>query len=329
MSSVLNFRVPREYRSATVLLVGGLLLLAVFAGLRRWGHSAPPAAPAGSPPARTPSARTLTLTFWNLEWFPGHHPKANDAARQRHVAAVVPVVERLDPDVLGLEEVADADAARLVTDHLKGFRVDVCSEYVRPNGESTRQQIALCSRLPLVAARWDSWRPGADGLQPRRGFAFAVYEPAPGELLLVYGLHLKSNLPDEPGGAAVNVAMREESARQLLADERAMLAAYGRRGRVRLAVIGGDMNTSLDDSRFASESTLRSLLGEGGFLWAWRGVPLERRCTLPAEGRYPAVCFDHQLYRAADDGVRVLDASIEDTGHDASDHRPVTVRYAW
>ena len=315
--------------SARVLLVSGLLLLAILAGLRHCSHPTPGYSPGSPSIASSPGARPLTLTFWNLEWFPGRRPGANDAARQRHVAAVVPVVERLAPDVLGLEEVADADAARLVTDHLKGFRVDVCSEYVRPNGAPTRQQIALCSRLPLVASRWENWQPGSDGLQPRRGFAFAAYQPTPGELLLVYALHLKSNLPDEPGGAAVNIAMREESARQLLAHERAMATAYGRTGRVRLAVIGGDMNTSLDDSRFAQETTLRSLLGEGGFLWAWRGVPLERRYTLPAEGRYPAVCFDHQLYRAADSGVRVLNASIEDTGHDASDHRPVTVRYTW
>ena len=315
--------------SARVLLVGGLLLLAALVGLRRCGRPAP-GRPSGAPPTvPTRGARPLTLTFWNLEWFPGKRPNANEAARQRHVAAVVPVVERLDPDVLGLEEVADADAARLLTDHLKGFRVDACTEYVRPNGAPTRQQIALCSRLPLVGSRWESWQPGADGLQPRRGFAYAVYRPAPGELLLVYALHLKSNVADEPGGAAVNLAMREESARQLLAHERATAASYGRMGRVRLAVIGGDLNTSLDDSRFAQETTLRSLLGEGGFLWAWRGVPLERRYTLPAEGRYPAVCFDHQLYRAADGGVRVLNASIENTGHDASDHRPVTVRYAW
>ena len=320
----------RRVCSARVLLAGGLLLVAVvLAGLLGGGHPAPGRSPNGPPTVPAPGARALTITFWNLEWFPGRRPGASEAAQQRHVAAVVPVVARLDPDVLGLEEVGDADATRLITDHLKGFRVDACSEYVRPNGTPTRQQIALCSRLPLVASHWESWQPGADGLQPRRGFAFAAYQPAPGELLLVYALHLKSNLADESGGAAVNVAMREESARQLLAHERAMAAAYGRMGRVRLAVIGGDMNTSLDDSRFAQETTLRSLLGEGGFLWAWRGVPLERRYTLPAEGRYPAVCFDHQLYRAADRGVRVLTASIEDTGRDASDHRPVTVRYAW
>ncbi len=310
--------------SPKMLLTAGMVLVVCIV-LGRCHHAGPGKAVATTPAA---PARTVTLTFWNLEWFPGRRPGAGEAARQRHVAAVVPVVERLDPDVLGLEEVNDWSAARLVADHLKGFRVDVCTEYVRPNGAPTGQQIVLCSRLPLVGGWWESWHPGADGLQPRRGFAFAVYQPAPGELLLVYGLHLKSNVADEPGGVAVNVLMREEAARQLLVHARAMAAAYGRMGRVRLAVVGGDLNTSLDDSRFEHETTLRSLLGAGGFLWAWRGVPLERRFTLPAKGRYPAVCFDHQFYRAAD-GVRVLSASVEDAGRDASDHRPVTVRYGW
>ncbi len=302
-----------------LLCVAGLVAVLVHA---RHGEHSPPAADGPL------VSRPLTLTFWNLEWFPGHRPGAGEAARQKHVAAVVPIVERLDPDVLGLEEVNDWAAARLVADRLKGFRVDVCTEFVRPTGAPTGQQTALCSRLPLVGGWWEPWRPGADGLVPRRGFAFAAYQPAPGKLLLVYGLHLKSNVDDEPGGAAVNVAMREESSRQLLAHAQAMQAAYGRMGRVRLLVVGGDLNTSLDDARFEQETTLRALLGEGGFLWAWSGVPLERRFTLPAKGRYPAVCFDHQFYRAAGGG-RVLGASVDDTGRDASDHRPVTVRYAW
>ena len=313
-----------------LLALGFLGIAAICLGQVRCQHrAAPQKTVSASVPAATP--RALTLTFWNLEWFPGRRPHATEAARQKHVAAVLPVVEGLHPDVLGLEEVNDWAAARIVADHLPGFHVDVCSEYVRPTGAPTGQQIALCSRLPLVGGWWESWQPGADGLQPRRGFAFGVYQLAPGELLLVYGLHLKSNVADEPGGAAVNVLMREEGARQLLVHERAMAAAYGRMGRVRLAVVGGDMNTSLDDARFEQETTLRSLLGEGGFLWAWQGVPLERRFTLPAKGRYSAVCFDHQLYRTADDGsaVRVLDASVGDASHDASDHRPVTVKYGW
>ncbi len=317
-------------RRVLPLLVPGVLLLCVACGPRQRARlpdaGSPPPSPAAVP------GRTLTVTFWNVEWFPGRKPHAGARAQASHVAAVVPVIERLDPDVLGLEEVSDADGARLITDHLKGFRVDVCTEFTRaPTGEPSRQQTVLCSRLPLLAGGWEPWKPTASGMQPRRGFAWAAYQPAPGEILLVYGVHLKSNLADEPGGDATNTAMREESARQLVVHERALAARYAQQGRVRLVLVGGDMNTSLDDPRFESERTLRGWVGDGGggFRWGWEGVPLERRLTLPGVGHFPEVCFDHVFYRAGDDGVRLADCALEPTGRDASDHRPVTARFAW
>ncbi len=270
----------------------------------------------------------MTVTFWNVEWFPGRRLNAGERAKASHVAAVVPVVERLDPDVLGLEEVDGTAGAHLVADTLKGFRVDACSEFTfGPDGAPGHQQTVLCSRLPLLESGWEKWRPTAGGLQPRRGFVFAAYQPAPGEVLLVYGVHLKSNLPDEPGGDATNTAMREESMRQLLVHEQAAAARCAAWGRLRMVVVGGDMNTSLDDARFGSEGTLRGLMGQGSFRWGWDGVPLERRLTLPGGGRYPAVCFDHVFYRTGDVGL--MDCAIEETGRAASDHHPVTARFGW
>ncbi len=301
--------------------------------LRPSGQAVPrPALPGAmaSPLHATPPGASvhLAVTFWNVEWFPGRRPHAGVKAQASHVAAVLPAVQQLDPDVLGLEEVGDADAARRLTDHLPGFRVDVCTEFTRdPTGEPSRQQIVLCSRLPLLAAGWQRWTPDASGRPPRRGFAFAAYRPAPGEVLLVYGLHLKSNLADEPGGDATNVAMREESMRQLLVHERQQTAVCAQWGRVRMVVVGGDLNTSLDDGRFESETTLRALQGEGTFRWAWEGVPLSLRLTLPGAGPYPATCFDHVFYRG--EGVRLTTASIMGTGRSASDHRPVTARFEW
>ena len=107
--------------------------------------------------------------------------QGRERARASHVAAVVPVVERLDPDVLGLEEVSDADGAHLIADHLKGFRVDVCTAFTRaPTDEPSRQQTVLCSRLPLLDSGWEKWQPTADGLAPRRGFAYAAYQTRAG-----------------------------------------------------------------------------------------------------------------------------------------------------
>ena len=279
--------------------------------------------------APTPPAAGLRVTFWNLQWFPGHRPGAGPVAQRNHVAMVLPALARLRPDVLGLEEVGDLPAAHLLADRLPGFHVDACTQFVRgPNQEPSRQQIVLCSRLPLLTAGWQTFRADARGTIPRRGFAYAVYQPAPGETVLVYALHLKSNVPDEPGGEAANVPMREESIRQLLVHRRDLLAASARWGRPRLEIIGGDMNTSLDDPRFQHENTLRALLtAEDGFRWAWQGCPLPLRLTLPGAGPYPSACFDHIFYRGAD--ARLLAAELGPPGRGVSDHRPVSALFGW
>ena len=275
------------------------------------------------------TTRQVSVTFWNVQWFPGHKPGAGVRAQNNHVALVLPVVQRLNPDVLGLEECGDASAARRLTDGMSGFRVDACTEFTRaPNDEPSRQQVVLCSRLPLLIAGWQRFQADPRGLVPRRGFAFAAYQSSPGEVLLVYGLHLKSNVEDEPGGEVTNTAMREESMRQVLLHQRAEAAACAKWGRVRLAVVGGDMNTSLDDPRFEQETTLRTLLSaDGGFLWVWQGIPEPLRLSMPGGGPYPPACFDHIFYKGT--GVRLVAAAIEPTARNVSDHHPVSARFEW
>ena len=350
-------RLPRLLQSRWLFLAGaGILVLLCVAETvpSRRGH--PPAVPL--PVAAPAPERTLTVAFWNLDWFPGQRPHAKAAAQAAHIEAVVPVAGRIDPDVFGLEELADRRAAETVVGRLPGFKVDICSEFLRgpeskrrrttkagdddpaPNDSASadddvpwtfpdHQQVALCSRLPVLAVGAEAWKPDASGRRQRRGFVFAVYRTAPGEALLVYGLHLKSNVLDEPGGQSTNVLLREEAGRQFLAHERATAAAWAHTDRLRLVIVGGDMNTSLDDAQFREETTLRAWQGADGFRWGWEGLPLLRRLTLPAKGRYPATCFDHVFYRAGDPAVKLTSAAVESTGPQASDHRPVVARFGW
>lgn len=313
---------PSSFRPLSWVLVtgAGLYVGSVIAG---GPHARSEQATAPAPATITTSAPPIALTFWNVEWFPGRKPNASENARETHLAAVVPVLEKLNPDLLGMEEVADPAAAQSVADHLKGFKVDICSQFPLPDSaEIGKQQVVLCSRLPVLQAWAEPWKPGHNGVLPRRGFVIAAYQPTPGQVLLVYGLHLKSNRVDTPGGEPDNVAMREESARQLLVHVQSMTAAYSGLGKVSV-VIGGDLNTSLDDPKFAAETTLRDVQ-KAGFQWAWRDVPLPGRYTLPGEGRYPATCFDHLFLQSA--GGRLTDAFVEPTGKDCSDHRPVTAK---
>ncbi len=313
-----------------LLILNAAILCGLSPSPAAWaqGASRPNAAVSSAPAAATnPNAanRPVRLTFWNVEWFPGRYPKPRPGQRESHVAAVVPVVQRLDPDVLGLEEVGEEPGARLIVDQLPGFHLDTVTGYVREEtGELSHQQLVLASRLPLINAWWEHWKPGADGFTPTRGFAFAAYQPMPGQVLLVYCLHLKSNRKDKSGSDAGNIPQREESARQLLAHQQAMTAAYSKLGNVTV-VIGGDMNTSLDDARFLRETTLRNWQ-KAGFQWVFANVPFPQRITLPGGGRYPDTCFDHIFFRAATPLAtpKLRSVEVERTGRDASDHRPVS-----
>src|SRR5437868_11178861 len=136
------------------------------------------------------------------------------------------------------------------------------------------------------------WK-SAGALTPPRGYAFAAYEIGPRQMLLVYALHLKSNR----GQITEDIAIRQESMRQLCAHMSAMERAYGKLGTLSW-VVGGDFNTAPDDPRFAKENTIR-MLTKNGFSWCWQDMPFAQRITLPADSFFPAACFDHIFARNA------------------------------
>jgi endonuclease/exonuclease/phosphatase (EEP) superfamily protein YafD len=265
----------------------------------------------------------LRIVFWNLEWFPGGRPNATLNEAENQIAMAVPATAALAPDILGMEEIRDWDAAETVIKGIPGMRVQVSSDFIDEAGTKTTQQVVIASRLPAIGGWWEPWKAGRT--TPSRGFSFAAYQPAPDQVLLVYCVHLKSNR----GELSENVAMREESARQLVSHAAAMEKAYGGLGEVGI-VIGGDYNTSSDDPRFGSEQTFK-ILEAAGFQSAWKDVPFARRVTLPSAPRrnsksppFPDACFDHVFVKNA----RVVSASAEKPEPNPSDHRPVLVRIA-
>jgi DNA/RNA endonuclease YhcR with UshA esterase domain len=143
---------------------------------------------------------------------------------------------------------------------------------------------------------------------------FAAIELPGRRFLLTYSLHLKSNV----GVPAMNVPKRQEAARQLLAHTQEMQLLYGVRGACGL-LVGGDMNTSLDDPRFAGEQTLRAMTA-AGFHWTFAGVPFASRTTIPKESQFPDNCFDH-IFTA---GLGRQTASVKPYPG-RSDHNPVVL----
>lgn len=258
------------------------------------------------------AGRSVTVAFWNIQWFPGYGPEATRADELRQTNMVHADIAKLNADVIGMEEVRNFASASLAVQPLPGFKVDVCANFPPREGQTSTQEVAIASRLQPLSAWAEQWK--ANGaIVPPRGFAFAAYEIAPRQLLLVYGVHLKSNL----GDIQENVPIRQESVRQLRSHMDAMQAAYGKLGQITW-IVGGDFNTSLDDKQFAAETTLRSFT-EAGFLWTWQNIPASSRATLPPAKGFAPACFDHIFCR----GATVRKAWVANTSSQSSDHRAV------
>lgn len=255
---------------------------------------------------------SVTVAFWNIQWFPGGHPNPTRADEIRQTNMVHADITRLNPDVLGMEEVRNFAQAGVAVEPLRGFKVDVCANFPPREGQNEAQEVAIASRLRSVSAWAEEWKPNG-ALVPPRGFAFAAYEIAPRQLLLVYAVHLKSNV----GDIRENVPIREESVRQLRSHIVAMQSAYGKLGKIAW-VIGGDWNTSFDDRQYAAEKTLRSMI-DSGFAWCWHNIAPSARVTLPPAKGFAPATFDHIFVR----GATIRKAWVVTTAPQSSDHRPV------
>jgi len=265
-------------------------------------------------------SRNVRVVFWNMEWFPGGHPQASTTEVVEQICEAVPAIASLEPDIFCAEEILSGKALEVALYKTPGVIPQVCSGFVDDGGTVTLQQIAIASRFPAVGGWWENWKQAA--VTPKRGFSVAVFEPVPGQVLLVYALHLKSNRGDPAG----NTAMREESVKQLLRHVAVMEKAYGKMGHVGI-VVGGDFNTSTDDPKFQDEKTME-MLRKAGFDWVWEGIPFEDRVTLPTAPSlnpqyppFPDACFDHAVTK----GVKVSSASVAALQPNPSDHRPVVL----
>jgi len=287
--------------TAAVFLVGGLLAQTGSSSTALNGGGA------------SGFARSLTVAFWNIQWFPGGRPDPTAGEEHRQINAVHSSIKEINPDVLGMEEVRDFEKAGVAVQPLAGFKVDVCANFPPREGQNRAQEVAIASRLQPISAWAEQWKPSGPATPPR-GFAFAAYQLQPRRVLLFYCVHLKSN----HGEMTEDIAMREESERQLLSHVQAMQEVYAKLGSI-TCVIGGDFNTSLDDPHFGREKTLRELI-KHGFSWAWQSTPLSSRMTLPATKFFPATCFDHIFYR----GATLRKANVVMTPPQASDHRAIT-----
>lgn len=261
--------------------------------------------------------KQIRLVAWNIEWFPGKWSQATAGEAEQHMKLVQGELSRIRPDVFIGTEMRDWRAFDQAVSAVPGLKPVVVSAF-----RSSRDtgfwpmQIGIASRHPVEAAWWEPWRPTlADN---PRGFSLAVlYLGDGGGVVLIYGLHLKSNRANDENQARLNHLMREESVIQLLAhiDEMERLAFPDR---VRGVVVAGDLNTN-HDGQFGDETI--SLLEGAGFYNTFTGVPRERRLTWRGSSQFEPTTFDY-IFTKGLGNPQALMITVSD---DASDHFPVGV----
>lgn len=265
-------------------------------------------------PMISEAAKPLTLISWNIEWYPGKQRFAKREAAEEHAKLVREELTRLNPDILVAQEIRDWEAFAGLCAAVPGLRPAVVSAFPQEEtGEYWPQQVAIGSRLPLVAAWSEMWK--AAEIHPRRGFSAVAVALGGRRVLLVYSLHLKSNRSTSEEEAQLNFRTRDESIRQLLSHVAEMENVFFK-DRVAGVVIGGDFNTN-GDGQFGDHVV--ELLTAAGFHHTWTDVPREKRLSWRGNNRFEPTTFDHFFTKGLGKPV----AELVDVSEAASDHLPI------
>jgi len=270
--------------------------------------------PSPSPSQSTPEATgdQLRIVAWNLEWYPGGRQGASFEEQFAHEAKARDELAKIAPDVFLAQEIRSWRHFDQLVSILPDLRTAVVSAF-RMGPQVGLQQVAIASRLPVNSAWAEEWKRSSP--TPPRGFSSAVLEvPQTGKLLLVYSVHLKSNVAKRPGDEQANYLKREESVRQLLNHVRAMEDLFA--GRISGIVVGGDFNTN-HDGQFP-DRTIAMMVG-AGFHNTWADTPAAQRHTWRGSSRHRATTLDYLFTK----GLGVPRAKLLPTK--ASDHQPLEI----
>jgi endonuclease/exonuclease/phosphatase family metal-dependent hydrolase len=261
--------------------------------------------------------REVSIIAWNIEWYPGKRRFAVRDERWAHADLVKAELKRLDPDIFLAQEIRNWEAFGDLCDAVPGLRPVALSAFYGPlDGEYWDQQIGIGSRLPVMAAWSEPWQMG--DVKPRRGFTAATIRiPRSLDLLLVYSLHLKSNLADDHEDRLLNYRMRDESIRQLLEHIRYMKETVFV-DRIVGVIVGGDFNTN-NDEQFGDNAI--QMMIDAGFHHSWEGVPREERLTWRGSNRFQPSTLDHFFTKGVGEPI----AELLEVADETSDHWPLRI----
>ncbi len=264
-------------------------------------------------------SETLRIAAWNILWFPGG--QIRDVTPEMEAAQMEQarkVVRELNPDIMLNSEIRDWKSVDQMVSVVPGLKVANVSAFRdRDFGHLWLQQVTIASKLPVIAAWYEDWRPTIPSLS--RGFSFAALEVpgGNGKVYLVYSLHLKSNRSWNDDQAATNFRLRNESISQLLRHledmERIMF-----RDRIAGVIVGGDINTN-EDNQFGDEVV--KMMVDAGFHNTWKGVARDKRLTWRGNEQFEATTFDYIFTK----GLPAVTARMVEVPAEASDHHVVLI----
>jgi endonuclease/exonuclease/phosphatase family metal-dependent hydrolase len=263
----------------------------------------------------TTYAAPLKIVTWNLEWFPGKRPTASAGEVDKHMKHAREALQKINPDVFIGVEIRDWAAFDELVSAVPGLNNHVVSSFVDPEtGEIRPQQVGIASKLTCRAASWEPWK--ANVPKTSRGFSFAALEEQDGDLLMVYGTHLKSN-----GGEPADVAaMRLDQTKQLIAQRAVVEKAFQGR-KICGWIATGDFNTN-HDGQFPLCKVVEEMTA-AGFRNTWADTPKKDRLTWinRPDSKFEPTTFDYFFTL----GLGDLKATLLKTPEDISDHRAIQI----
>jgi len=264
----------------------------------------------------------INVVTWNIEWFPGqsYYPAPAEAVQQ-HIAIVQRQIQAMNPDVLLACEVRNWKYFELALARVPELKVANVSHFVDNEfGVLWRQQLAIASKLPVVAAWAEAWQPNIGSLG--RGFSFAAIEVpgSEGEVILFYALHLKSNRASNEQQTLTNYRLRDESITQLLQHINRMERLMWK-DKIAGIVVGGDLNTNddltRDKERKFNDNVVQQLMA-AGFVNTWANTPERARHTWRGSDQFEPTTFDYIFVKG--ERLRFGDAEMVQVPAAASDH---------
>jgi hypothetical protein len=98
---------------------------------------------------QSPESNKFRITTWNLEWFPNGSPREAPQEKQHNAFRRRQMSQKLNPDILLLQEVRDYDACNRLAEAIQpgAYTVAICSAF-----KGGKQEEAIMAKIPAQAA---------------------------------------------------------------------------------------------------------------------------------------------------------------------------------